>query len=124
MKRTNKLKALILKELDELKALLPLEVRKATLVWENYNPQSPQSCIYGLITSESDTPISNWIKNFVATPYTSVCDEYTRSRKKHFEYDNTLYSPLEFYMYNLEEDDKTHAQIFAYLLEETNKISL
>ena len=126
MKKTNKLKALVLAELDGLKALLPLEVRKATLVWESYNPQCGESCIYGLLNGAHSSPITCWIKNFVATPYSYDTDYYKRCRAKSFAYDwnDYIYSALEYYIAQLDEDDKIHAQIFAYLLEETNKISL
>ena len=128
MKKTQKLKTLVLAELDGLKQFIPIEVRKATLVWEEYVPTEPDGCIYGLLTSDSFGAIAAWYKNVVSSPYSYSADEYVRCRAKQFSYSDKLveisFSPLEFYIHNLEEDDETHAQIFAYLLEETNKISL
>ena len=135
MKKTQKLKTLVLAELDGLKQFIPIEVRKATLVWEEYVPTEPDGCIYGLLTSDSFGAIAAWYKNVVSSPYSYSADEYVRCRAKKFNYSNLSveeqlksnicsFSPLEFYIYNLETNDKIHAQIFAYLLEETKKISL
>ncbi len=135
MKKTQKLKTLVLAELDGLKQFIPIEVRKAKLVWEEYDPNEEERCIYGLLASNSFGQIATWYKNVVTAPYSYVVDEYVRCRAKKFNYSNLSkdeqlvskicsFSPLEFYIHNLEKNDKIHAQIFAYLLEETNKISL
>lgn len=135
MKKTQKLKTLVLAELDGLKQFIPIEVRKAKLVWEKYDPSEEEFCIYGLLASNSFGQIATWYKNVVTTPYSYVVEEYVRCRAKKFNYSNLSkdeqmelnicsFSPLEFYVYNLEKENKTHAQVFAYLLEETNKISL
>lgn len=135
MKKTQKLKTLVLAELDGLKQFIPIEVRKAKLVWEKYDPSEEEFCIYGLLASNSFGQIATWYKNVVTTPYSYVADEYVRCRAKKFNYSNLSveeqlksnicsFSPLEFYIYNLETNDKIHAQIFAYLLEETTEISL
>lgn len=126
MKKTQKLKTLVLKELDGLKALLPLEVRKA-VVFENLDFTQEESCWYGSWFGNSFSPMCAYTKNLITAPYSYHVDEYKRCRMKKFHIDELHgiehpLSPLEFYSANC--SDEENKAIYEYLLEETNKISL
>ena len=126
MKRTQKLKTLVLKELDGLKALLPLEVRKA-VVFENLDFTQEESCWYGSWFGNSFSPMCAYTKNLITAPYSYHVDEYKRCRMKKFHIDE-LYgiehplSPLEFYSANCSYWE--NIEIFKYLREEIQEISL